>query len=144
MPVNTHFPNPPDPRMPENPGGVDDLGIRYEGPVLRGLLGVREAFREQTYKLCGPRESNLPDLGPGVRTEPVPLKPQPPNRADALVSVDPVVDVYRSQFGPPPSTNYSSPEQYDAVLRSHLHMGPAPDPYEDQRRRRAGWQSFRH
>jgi hypothetical protein len=141
MPVTTHFPGPPDTRMPENPGGIDELGIRYEGPVLTGHLGVRQAFRDQAGKLCDPRESNLPYLGPGVQAGPVSFQPQPANAADALVSVDPVVAAYRSRFGPPPSTHYSSPEQYDAVLRSHLNMGPAPDPYEHQRRREARRQS---
>ena len=134
MPVTTHFPHPPDIRIPKNPSGIDELGIRYEGSVLTGLLGVRQAFREQACKLLLRRESHLPDLGPDVRTEPVPIKPQPPNGADALVSVDPWVAAQRSEFGPPPSTTYTRPEQYDAVLRAHLHMGPAPDHYEKLRR----------
>jgi len=53
-----------DTRMPENSGATDALGIRYEGPVLSGKLGVRQAFRKQAWDLCGPRESSLPDLGP--------------------------------------------------------------------------------
>ena len=130
MPVTTHFPAPPDTRMPKTPSGVDELGIRYEGPVLTGHLRVRQSFREQAGKLCDPRQSNLPDLGPGVQAGPVSFQPQPANAADALVTVDPLVAVHRAKFGPPPSTTYTHPEQYDAVLRAHLHMEPPPDPYE--------------
>jgi hypothetical protein len=129
--------------MPENPGGIDELGIRYEGPVLTGHLGVRQSFREQAGKLCDPRDSNLPDLGPDVQAGPVSFQPQPAKGADALVSVDPLMAVHRAKFGPPPSTTYARPEQYDAVLRSHLHMGPAPDPYEYLRRCEAQGESIR-
>jgi hypothetical protein len=129
--------------MPENPGAAGELGIRYEGPVLSGKLGVRQAFRNQAYQLCGPRPSNLPDLGPEVKAGPVLPLPAPTNAADRLLSVDPVMAAHRAQSGPPPSTTYTHPEQYDAVLRSHLHRGPAPDPYEAQRRRQAHWQSIR-
>ncbi len=95
MSVQTHFPHPPDTRMPQNPEGVDELGIRYEGPVLTGLLGVREAFQDQATKLLGPRESNLPELGPGFKVGP--MSP-----------------------GPPVTANYANPEDYDPVLRFHL------------------------
>jgi len=144
MSVDTHFPSPPDMRMPKNPDGVDELGIRYEGPVLTGRVGVREAFRDEATKLSGHRESNLPDLGPGVQTGPVPSPGPPANRADALVSVDPVMQAQREKFGPPPSSTYTHPEQYDPVLRSHLRMEPAADPYEQRRREKAYWESIRH
>jgi hypothetical protein len=49
----------------------------------------------------------------------------------------------RAEFGRPPSTTYVHPEQYDAVLRAHLHMDPAPDPYEAERQREARWQAIR-
>lgn len=143
MSVDSHFPGPPDIRMPENPGGTDNLGIRYEGPVLSGKMGVREAFQKQARELSGRRESVLPPLGPDVKVAPAPLLPEPPNAADRLVSVDPVMAGHREQFGPPPSTTYVHPDQYDPVLRFHLNMGPAPDPYEERRRREAYWQSIR-
>ena len=100
MSVQSHFPHPPDTRMPKNPGAVDELGIRYEGPVLSGQLGVREAFKDQAARLGARRESNLPKLGPGFRVRP--MSPGPP-----------VTDVY------------DSPDQYDPVLRFHLGMPPA-------------------
>jgi hypothetical protein len=143
MSVDSYFPGPPDIRMKENPGVTGALGIRYEGPVLSGKMGVRQAFRKQASELCGPRESSLPPLGSGVKFAPASLLPQPPNAADRLLSVDPVMAGQRAEFGRPPSTTYVHPEQYDAVLRSHLHMKPAPDPYEAQRRREAHWQSIR-
>lgn len=143
MSVDSHFPSPPDTRMPENPGETDDLGIRYEGPVLSGKLGVRQAFRKQARELSGRRESVLPNLGPDVKVAPPPLLPQFPNAADRLVSVDPVMAGHREQFGPPPSSTYAHPEQYDPVLRFHLRMEPAPDPYEERRRRQAHWESIR-
>ena len=143
MSVDSHFPGPPDTHMPENPEGVDALGIRYEGPVLTGKMGVRQAFRKQATVLCGPHESILPPLASGVKFAPASLIPQPPNAADRLVSVDPVRAGQRAEFGPPPSTTYGHPEQYDPVLRSHLHMEPAPDPYEAQRLREARWLAIR-
>ena len=143
MSVDSFFPGPPDTRMKENPGATDALGIRYEGPVLSGKMGVRQAFRKQAAELCGPRESILPPLASGVKFAPASLLPQPPNAADRLVSVDPLRAGLRADVGPPPSTTYVHPEQYDAVLRSHLRMEPAPDPYEVQRRRDAYWQSLR-
>ena len=144
MSVDSFFPGPPDTRMKENPGGADALGIRYEGPVLSGRMGVRQALRKQATELCGPRESILPPLASGVKFAPASPLPQPPNSADRLVSVDPVMAGQRSEFGRPPSTTYVHPEQYDAVLRSHLRMEPAPDPYEADRRREARWQAIRH
>jgi hypothetical protein len=144
MSVESYFPGPPDLRMPDNPGGVDALGIRYEGPVLSGKLGVRQAFRKQATQMCGPRESSLPPLESGVKFAPAPILPQPPNAADRLVSVDRVMAGHRGEIGRPPSTTYVHPEQYDAVLRSHLHMEPAPDPYEADRLREARWQAIRH
>ncbi len=143
MSVQTHFPHPPDTRMPQNPGGVDELGIHYEGPVLTGLLGVREAFKDQAAGLGNRRESNLPELGPGFKVEPV--RPASPfaEANNHLLSVDPVMEAHRSQFGPPPSATYTHPEQYDPVLRFHLGMKPAHDPYEAQRKRRACLRSER-
>lgn len=126
MSVDCHFPGPPDTHMPKSPDAIDELGIRYHGSVLTGRLGVRQAFRKQAYELCGHRESNLPDLGRDVQ------------------AVDPVMAAHRAQFGRPPSSTYVRHEQYDAVLRSHLHMEPAPDPYDAQRRRHAHWESTRH
>jgi hypothetical protein len=143
MSVDSHFPGPPDIRMPENPDATDALGIHYKGPVLSGKMGVRQAFRKQAREMCGPRESSLPPMGSGVKFAPAPLLDQPPNAADRLVSVDPVMAAHRAELGRLPSTTYVHPEQYDAVLRSHLHMGPAPDPYEAERRRDAEWQSIR-
>ena len=144
MSVDSHFPDLPDTRMPENPGDTDALGIHYEGPVLSGKMGVRQAFRKQATEMCGHRESILPPLGSGVKFAPASLLPQFPNAADRLVSVDPVMAGYRGELGRPPSTTYVQPEQYDPVLRAHLHMEPAPDPYEADRRRQAEWQSIRH
>jgi hypothetical protein len=129
--------------MTEIPGDTDALGIRYEGPVLTGKLGVRQAFRKQATEMCGPRESSLPPMGSGVKFAPVPVLDQPPNAADRLVSVDPVMAAQRAEFGRPPSTTYTHPEQYDPVLRAHLHMEPAPDPYEAQRQHEARWQAIR-
>jgi hypothetical protein len=75
---------------------------------------------------------------------PLTHRPLPPNAADRLVSVDPVMAGHRSEFGAPTSTTYVHPDQYDPVLRAHLGMPPAPDPYEEERRRRARWESIRH
>lgn len=144
MSVDSYFPGPPDTRMPENPGVADALGIRYEGPVLSGKMGVRQGVRKQASKMCGPRESSLPPLGSGVKFAPASLLPQPRNAADRMVSVDSVMAGQRAEFGRPPSTTYVHPKQYDAVLRSHLRMEPAPDPYEADRRREARWQAIRH
>jgi hypothetical protein len=129
--------------MKENPGATDALGIRYEGPVLSGKLGVRQALRKQASEMCGPRESSLPPMRSGVKFAPAPVLEPPPNAADRLVTVDRVMAAQRAEFGRPPSTTYVHPEQYDAVLRAHLHMGPAPDPYEAERRREARWQAIR-
>jgi len=144
MSVDCHFPAPPDTRMPKNPEGVDELGIRYTGPVLTGMAGVRQTFRDEAYKLCGHRESLLPDLGSGIRTEPPPAPRPPAKTSNAVVSADPLMKAHREQFGPPPAGSYTHPEQYDPVLRSHLRMAPAHDPYEERRRRQAYWESIRH
>jgi len=144
MSVDCHFPAPPDTRMPKNPEGVDELGIRYTGPVLTGMAGVRQTFRDEAYKLAAHRESNLPDLGPGIQAQPPPSPWPPPDANKHLVSVDPLMRAHRDQFGPPPSSSYTHPEQYDPVLRSHLPMAPAHDPYERRRRELAHWESIRH
>jgi hypothetical protein len=78
-----------------------------------------------------------------VKFEPAPVVRPPPNAADRLVSVDPVMAYQREQLGRPPSTTYAHPEQYDAVLRAHLGMASPPDPYETQRRATANWQAIR-
>ena len=75
MSVDSYSPGPPDTRMPENPGATDALGIRYEGPVLSGKMGVRQAFRKQATEMCGPRESSLPPLGSGTNSLPSILTP---------------------------------------------------------------------
>ena len=143
MSVDSHFPGPPDIRMKENPDDTDALGIRYKGPVLSGKLGVRQAFRKQASEMCGPRESSLPPMGSGVKFAPAPVREPLPNAADRLVTVDRVMAAQRAEFGRPPSTTYTHPEQYDPVLRAHLHMDPAPDPYEAQRQHEARWQAVR-
>ena len=144
MSVDSYFPGPPDARMPESPGDRDALGIRSEGPVMTGKMGVREAIQNEAIAQTHSRESSLPPLGLGIKVTPGAAVPyQFPNAADRLVSVDPVMANYRAQFGPPPSTTYTHPEQYDPVLRAHLHMPPAHDPYEAQRKRHAAWQAER-
>jgi hypothetical protein len=70
MSVDSHSADPPDLHMPKNPKAVDDLGIRYEGPVLTGLLGVRQALRSRTRRTPGSTSQPCPISGGKCRWDP--------------------------------------------------------------------------
>ena len=84
----------------------DELGIRYEGPVLSGQVGLNEHFERQAASL--PIPSPIPPYQ-GRPTEP-----------------DPLYAYQRSQL--------PHPSLADPVIRCHLNLPPLPDPYEQQRK----------
>ncbi len=60
MSVDSHFPGAPDIRMPEDPGDDAGSGIRWEGPILSGKLGVRQAFGNRSASCAAPGSRPFP------------------------------------------------------------------------------------
>ena len=135
MPVTRYFTkNKPDLKMPKSETGTDNLGTRYEGPVLSGLLGVKEQIERQAVS-SAQTSAQIRDIAPGGVNYLPPAEYMPP-REDTRLEPDRLLAAQREQLG-------NRPELYDPVLRHHLRLPPLPDPYEVQRRRAEAWQKKR-
>jgi hypothetical protein len=121
--------NPP----PSGPS-VDDLGIRYEGPVLSGLVGARQQLRNQA-SASSQTSTQIRELSPGGASYlPNPALLHPSH--DSRLQPDPLRDAQRSRLG-------GRHDLCDPVLRAHTGLPPLPDPYEEQRRRQETWPKVR-
>ena len=106
--------------MPKTGG----LGIRFEGPVLTGLLGVNHQLERQaastpqtSAQIRAIAPGGVSCINPNTRIpayQPLPMEP------------DPVYAWQRSQL---PHASLADP-----VIRHHLNLPPLPDPYEKLRR----------
>jgi hypothetical protein len=129
--------NKPELKMPR-PGpvtGADNLGIRYEGSVLTGLLGVKQQLERQAAN--SPQTgAQIREIAPGGVTY---VNPHSPIHYYHGVPIDsdPVYAAQRACLG-------GSPGSTDPVLRHHLNLPPLPDPYEERHRAAEAWQKERH
>jgi hypothetical protein len=126
MDVTTYLrKNEPELTMPQTQTGADDLGIRYEGPVLSGIVGVKHQL--ELHAASSPQSSaKIREIAPGGAAY--------VNPADQgfcyhgiPIEPDPLKDWQRQELG-------NRPELYDPVLRAHSGLPPLPDPYEERRR----------
>jgi hypothetical protein len=124
--------NVPDPKMPKTETGTDDLGIRYEGPVLSGLLGVRQNLQQNAVN-SPQTSSQIREIAPGGVTYLEPLSVLA--REDPRLQPDPLGAAQRADVG--------SREAYDPVLRFHLGLPPLPDAHEQRRRSAEEWEKKR-
>jgi hypothetical protein len=116
----------PELTMPRTETGTDNLGIRYEGPVLSGYLGVQQELERLAVNSAQTR-AQVREIAPGgvtyvERTDfefcyhGLPIEP------------DPLRAWQRRELG-------NRPELYDPVLRHHTGLPPLPDPYDELRKR---------
>jgi hypothetical protein len=126
--------NVPDLKMPKTETGTDDLGIRYEGPVLSGLLGVRQNLKQNAVN-SPHTSSQIREIAPGGVNY-LELPPSIHLREDTRLQPDPLLAAQRDDVGPR--------EAYDPVLRSHLNLPPLPDPHQQRRRSAERWEKERH
>ena len=101
--------------------GRDSAGIRFEGPVLSGLVGLKHQF--QQHAAGSPQTSaKIREIAPGG----VAYKP-PENcvgsREDPRLEHDPLYSAQARQL--------VHPCLADPVLRHHLNLPPLPDPYQN-------------
>lgn len=124
MSVTAYFTkNKPELKMPKSDTEPDSLGIRYEGPVLSGRVGVQHQL--QNHAANSPQTSaQIRALAPGGLTC---LPPSAYVHAthDPRLQPDPLRAAQRESLG-------NRPELYDPVLRFHTGRPPLPDPYESR------------
>lgn len=133
MPIDGYFDkNVSDLKMPKTE--TDDLGIHYEGPVLSGLLGVRQNLKRNAVN-TPQTSSQVREIAPGGVNY---LDPPAsiPYREDTRLQPDPLFAAQRANVDPR--------ETCDPVLRSHLALPPLPDPYEQRRLIAQRWEKERH
>ena len=126
--------NIPDLKMSKTETGTDDLGIRYEGPVLSGLMGVRQNLQQNAVN-SPQTDRQIREIAPGGVNY---LEPSPSIRLrqDPRLEPDPLLAAQRDRLAPH--------EPYDPVLRHHAGLPPLPDPYEKQRLRAENWEKERN
>jgi hypothetical protein len=106
--------------------GRDSAGIRFEGPVLSGLVGVKHQL--QQHAANSPQTSaQIREIAPGGLTYIPPEKYINSGEDPRLVS-DPLYSAQARQLG--------HPSLADPVIRHHLNLPPLPDPYENSPLRR--------
>jgi hypothetical protein len=101
----------------------DSLGIRYEGPVLTGMLGLNQKLEDRA--AASPQTSaQIREIAPGGATYIPPEQFLNPG-SDPRLTPDPAYAYQRSQL--------PHPSLADPVIRHHLNLPPLPDPYEQRR-----------
>ncbi len=120
-------------KMPQNPTGIDRLGIRYHGPILTGLIGVNERL-ERDAVASTQTSAEIRRIAPGGANYLPPPESIPPHH-DPRLEPDPVLAAQRAEL--------RRPELYDPVLRHHLGLPTLPDPHEQLQRRADDWQARR-
>jgi hypothetical protein len=99
----------------------DSAGIRFEGPVLSGLVGVKQQL--QQHAANSPQTSaQIREIAPG-RVPYVPPENYVSSREDPRLQRDPLYAAQARQLG--------HPSLADPVIRHHLNLPPLPDPYEN-------------
>jgi hypothetical protein len=120
----------PDLMMPKTDTGRDNLGIQYEGPVLSGLLGVRQQLQRQA--VSSPQTSSqIREIAPGGAAYIPPEQFINPGK-DPRLEPDPVLAYRRQELG-------NRPDLCDPVIRHHLNLPPLHDRYEELRRNAEHW-----
>jgi hypothetical protein len=115
--------------MPKHETGTDELGIRYEGPVLSGLLGLRQQLERQA--ASSPQAgARIREIAPGGIAYAGPPSPVHCSHGNP-VQPDPLYACQREQLG--------HPSLADPVIRHHLNLPPLPDPYEERRLAEEYW-----
>jgi len=123
----------PELTMPRNDAGTDELGISYRGPVLSGLLGLKQQLELQA--ASSPRTSaQIREIAPGGAAYLDPTTYSLPSNDTRLVR-DPVYAAQREQL--------PHPSLADPVIRHHLNLPPLPDAYEERRRRAEHFQHLK-
>jgi len=127
--------NKPELKMPRCESGTDELGIRYQGPVLSGMRGVKQQLELQAVSSPS-ASSQIRQIAPGGLNY---LPPSPPTSpaSDTRLDPDPMYAAQRRLLN-------NRADLCDPVLRHHLRLPPLPDPYEQRRLAAEAWQKERH
>jgi hypothetical protein len=111
----------------------DSLGIRYEGPVLTGMLGLNQQLERQA--TSSPQTSaQIREIAPGGLTYETPSYGVHPYQGNPT-EPDPVYAQQRSEL--------PHPSLADPVIRCHLNLPPLPDPYEQRRQAAEAFRKLR-
>jgi hypothetical protein len=106
--------------------GVDSCGIRFEEPVLSGLIGVKHQL--QQHAAGSPQTSaQIREIAPGGVTY-IPPENYVTSGQDPRLRRDPLYSAQARQL--------DHPSLADPVIRHHLNLPPLPDPYENSPLRR--------
>jgi hypothetical protein len=106
--------------MPKTEACRDKLGIRFEGPVLSGMLGVKQQLERQA--ASSPQTcAQIREIAPGGVNYVKPAELVSSCRGTPI-DPDPVYAYQRSRLG--------HPSHADPVLRHHMNLPPLPDPYK--------------
>jgi len=125
--------NKPELKIPKTETGADELGIRYEGSVLNGLLGLKEKLERQAV-FSNETSAQIREIAPGGVKYIDPFA-QTPSGHGYQLEPDLVYANQRSQL--------RHPSLADPVIRHHLNLPPLPDPYDEIERRREYWERER-
>ena len=101
--------------------GRDSAGIRFEGPVLSGLVGVKHQL--QQHATGSPQTSaKIREIAPGG-VACIPPENFVSSGEDPRLQRDPLYSAQARQLG--------HPSLADPVIRHHLNLPPLPDPYKN-------------